>query len=308
MKNETAFSVGKRDMYFILGLVILISGLAGYNEYRSAKLKESIQQVALLQTKLFEAFASSTESTIEDVNARINNLTNESVALSGAIQSTQNRNEVVAEQIGRVSGTVGSLDKLSKTDPQLLQKYSKVYFLNEHYTPSALETVPAEFSYNKNTKYQVHAKMYPYLNSMLNDAKTTGLSLQVISAFRSYGTQAALKSSYKVTYGAGTANQFSADQGYSEHQLGTTLDFTTPTVGASYEGFDATPEFAWLTANAYKYGFVLSYPKNNKYYMYEPWHWRYVGKDLALKLHTEGKYFYDLEQRVIDNYLLLIFE
>ncbi len=105
----------------------------------------------------------------------------------------------------------------------------------------------------------------------------------------------------------GTSNQFSADQGYSEHQLGTTLDFTTPIVGALLTGFETTPAYKWLVDNAHKFGFTLSYSENNKYYEYEPWHWRFVGVDLANKLHRENKYFYDLEQREIYNYLLVLF-
>jgi hypothetical protein len=53
---------------------------------------------------------------------------------------------------------------------------------------------------------------------------------------------------------------------------------------------------------------VLSYPKNNKYYIYEPWHWRYVGVSLATWLHDNGKYLYDVDQREIDEYLLTIFD
>jgi D-alanyl-D-alanine carboxypeptidase len=78
-------------------------------------------------------------------------------------------------------------------------------------------------------------------------------------------------------------------------------------VGAASSGFDLTPEHTWLLNNAQKYGFVMSYPKGNAYYIYEPWHWRYVGVDLANRLKTDNKHFYDLDQRVIDDYLLLIF-
>jgi LAS superfamily LD-carboxypeptidase LdcB len=60
--------------------------------------------------------------------------------------------------------------------------------------------------------------------------------------------------------------------------------------------------------HAYIYGFVLSYPKNNGYYVYEPWHWRFVGVKLATDLHNQGKNFYDMDQRTIDTYLLNIFD
>ena len=72
--------------------------------------------------------------------------------------------------------------------------------------------------------------------------------------------------------------------------------------------FETTTEYAWLQNNAYKYGFTLSYPENNEYYVYEPWHWRFVGTELAQKLHDDNLYFYDMDQRTIDEYLISIFD
>src|SRR5690606_38397067 len=98
-------------------------------------------------------------------------------------------------------------------------------------------------------------------------------------------------------------------QGYSEHQLGTTIDFTTEGLGGGLvTSFENTPAFAWLADNAHKFGFTLSYPKGNAYYMYEPWHWRFVGEDLAEDLHEDDAYFYDWDQRKIDTYLIKIFD
>ncbi|MBC7836964.1 D-alanyl-D-alanine carboxypeptidase family protein [Acetobacteraceae bacterium] len=78
--------------------------------------------------------------------------------------------------------------------------------------------------------------------------------------------------------------------------------------GALNTNIDTTNAYAWLNKNAYKYGFVLSYPQGNAYYIYEPWHWRYVGKKLAKDLHNDQEHFYDLEQRKIDEYLANIFD
>ena len=112
-----------------------------------------------------------------------------------------------------------------------------------------------------------------------------------------------------MVYGAGTANQFSADQGYSEHQLGTAVDLiTTGQGGMLDQAFAKTDAYGWLTENAYKYGFILSYPSGNSYYLYEPWHWRYVGVELATDLHEKSGYFYDLDQRATDTYLISIFD
>ena len=228
--------------------------------------------------------------------------------LNSTVQSQIDQTSALVDQVSQVNDTAIALDKLSKVDPQLLQKYSKVYFLNENYTPPAFSNVPGEYGYSNAVNYKVLDGVKPFLDKMFEKASDAGIDLKVISAYRSFDDQSILKAAYKVTYGAGTANQFSADQGYSEHQLGTTIDITTPTSGENFDLFDGTDAYKWLADNAYKYGFILSYPKNNSYYTYEPWHWRFVGVDLATRLHRENKYFYSLDQRVINNYLGILFD
>lgn len=238
------------------------------------------------------------------------------------IQTKQERDELAQEvsnqriqvgfltdQVSSITGTVNVLDKLRKTDPELLKKYSKIYFLNENYVPARLAEIDRNFVYDPGvTGKWINTDVLPFLQNLLNAGAGQGIDLQIISAYRSFGMQSDLKSSYSVTYGAGTANQFSADQGYSEHQLGTTIDFTTKKLGIGFSSFANTDTYKWLLENAYRYGFTLSYPKNNTYYRFEPWHWRFVGIKLATKLHDENKNFYDLEQREINNYLVSIFD
>jgi len=212
-------------------------------------------------------------------------------------------------QIQNISSTVGVLEKLSQTDRELLKKYSKVYFLNENYVPAKLTQVEEVYVFNGNGgNLLIHTEVWPHLKKLLDAAHTSGVELLIASAFRSFETQASLKSEYKVTYGAGTANQFSADQGYSEHQLGTSVDFTTSAIGDLFSRFKSDPAYQWLKDNAHKYGFILSYPEGNSFYKFEPWHWRFVGVSLAEKLHADDKYFYDLDQREIDAYLIKLFD
>ncbi len=212
-------------------------------------------------------------------------------------------------QIENISSTVGTLDKLAKTDKELLKKYSKVYFLNENYVPAKLTEVDGSYAFQQSGgNLLIQEQVWSHLKRLMDEAREDDVELLVVSAFRSFDTQASLKSEYKVLYGAGTANQFSADQGYSEHQLGTAVDFTTPEVGASFSKFLSSPAYEWLLNNAYKYGFILSYPENNTHYRFEPWHWRFVGVSLAKDLHDDGKYFYDLDQREIDAYLIKLFD
>lgn len=231
----------------------------------------------------------------------------EKTQLSEELEKEKNKNDEFEDQINEIADTVGILDKLSKTDEELLQKYSKVYFLNEHYVPEFVKGIDDEYVFPVDREIEIHGKVWPYLEDLLDEAKDDGLSLMVTSGYRSFGTQSTLKGGYKVVYGSG-ANAFSADQGYSEHQLGTTVDFTTPTVGSTFVGFENTPEYEWLLDNADRFGFTLSYPENNAYYQYEPWHWRFVGESLAKRLVRENLHFYDMDQRVIDEYLVEIFD
>lgn len=242
-----------------------------------------------------------------DLEGKMLELQDENFALAATLKKEQQKNSMFASQIGQIAGTVGKLDKLSKTDKELLQKYSKVYFLNENYIPEDLVNIPPDYVYEKGKEIELHAKAFPYLQSLIVAANADGINLRIISAYRSFGEQSALKNTYTVTYGSG-ANKFSADQGYSEHQLGTAIDFTTAELGLNFTAFDKTDAYKWLLENAYKYGFILSYPKGNAYYQYEPWHFRFVGKSLATRLHEERENFYDLDQRVIDNYLINIFD
>ncbi|OHA58101.1 MAG: hypothetical protein A2571_03620 [Candidatus Vogelbacteria bacterium RIFOXYD1_FULL_44_32] len=252
------------------------------------------------------SLASSTAA-LKTKNEEIIKLTTEASELAAVLNKEKNKNNEFEEQINEINDTVGTLEKWSKTDPELLQKYSKIFFLNENYSPAELKDIDSEYLYDKTKTLQIHAEVESFLVDMLQEASEDGVDLQVVSAFRSFGYQSQLKNSYAVVYGAGTANQFSADQGYSEHQLGTTLDFTI--LGkVPFVGFDTTEGFKWLQANAYKFGFVLSYPKGNVYYQYEPWHWRFVGENLARDLNRSGKFFYDLDQRALDPYLVKLFD
>lgn len=292
--------------YILLGLLVALAAGGSYLWYSLEEEKDAnAQLVAENQVKsdritALEQTLTETKTFLEEAM-----LTNEE--LSEDLSTEKNRNEAFQNQIDDIAGTVGILDKLSKTDEELLQKYSKVYFLNEHFIPDSLTSIDKEWLYNESLDKQIHPKVNRYLEDMLEDALKDGVKLWVVSAYRSWGEQANLKGAYTVHYGSG-ANTFSADQGYSEHQLGTTVDFTTEGLGGGLDGFQGTKAYTWLTDNAHKYGFTLSYPPNNAYYVFEPWHWRYVGVDLAKDLKRDNAYFYDWEQRKIDKYLISVFD
>lgn len=217
------------------------------------------------------------------------------------------KNAGIEEALGEISNSVGTLEKLNGTDRELLQKYSKVYFLNEHFVPEDLTEIGGEYLSDAKKPIRIHSMVYPYLENMLEAAMDNDVEIKVLSGFRSFSEQSSLKSNYTITYGSG-ANQFSADQGYSEHQLGTTVDLTSTENGLTLNGFQSTKAYVWLIKNAANYGFTLSYPEGNSYYSYEPWHWRFVGKSLARRLMRDGIHFYDISQNDIDKYLINIFD
>ena len=131
------------------------------------------------------------------------------------------------------------------------------------------------------------------LHQMAAAAAESGAPLQVVSAYRSYNTQV---STFKHWVGVGGYKQAllsSARAGHSEHQLGTALDFTSSGGQAPwlYNDWATTKAGAWLRSNAWKYGFVSSYPKGKTSvtcYAYEPWHYRYFGKERAAAIHESG--------------------
>ena len=247
------------------------------------------------------------ESVINELSNQLEMTSEELEETEDQLSGEKERNDEMEDQVRELAGTVSDLDKLSKTDKELLQKYSKVYFLNEHYIPESLREIDDEWKYSEDSEHQLHSKVIPFFEEMMEDALDDGIELWVTSAFRSFDYQSQLKGSYTVIYGSG-ANAFSADQGFSEHQLGTTVDFTTRGLNGGLSGFQNTEAYKWLLDNAHKYGFTLSYPEGNTYYVFEPWHWRFVGEELAKDLNREDVHFYDWDQRKIDQYLLHIFD
>jgi len=117
----------------------------------------------------------------------------------------------------------------------------------------------------------------------------TGLGMQSNSAYRSYADQKKEFARFSGTLGTSEALETTARPGYSEHQTGLAID-----IGAykssctTRDCFAATPQAHWLATNAWRFGFIIRYPLGKQSitgYTYEPWHIRFVGKDLAKKIH-----------------------
>jgi len=158
-----------------------------------------------------------------------------------------------------------------------------VYHLPADYAPAdLLDSSTAGL----NGGYPVRAVLVDDLRAMAADARAAGAPIAIVSGFRSHAQQEKTFAYWVSIGGYEQALRTSARPGHSEHQLGTAIDVTSEG-GADpwqYEDWGATPAGGWMAANAWRYGFVLSYPAGLMHrtcYDYEPWHFRYVGRDLA---------------------------
>jgi D-alanyl-D-alanine carboxypeptidase len=165
-----------------------------------------------------------------------------------------------------------------------------IFMLPADYYPGDLVDTSAA---GLNGGYQVRSLVVADLWAMTDAARGNGTPIAVVSGFRSHAQQ---QSTFDYWVGVGGYQQAlrtSARAGHSEHQLGTTLDVTSAGGVAPWEYADwaTTPAGAWMAANAWRYGFVMSYPRGSfadTGYDYEPWHYRYVGRVMAAAVRASG--------------------
>lgn len=188
----------------------------------------------------------------------------------------------------------------TKSGNDLLVLVNKQYKLPSTYAPSDLVRA-SNSGIRRGENYYLRNILIPDLTNMVNDAKSNGIDLSIVSGYRSYQTQVSTynywlaKNNYNVEY----VDTFSARPGHSQHQLGTAIDFSSSEIGdALGDAFANTKASTWLKENAYRYGFVISFPKGYESvtgYKYESWHYRYIGKVSALEMINSGI--------ILENYL-----
>lgn len=182
----------------------------------------------------------------------------------------------------------------------LLVLVNKQYKLPSTYAPSDL--VKSSVSgIRKGENYYLRNILIADLTNMINDAKSQGIDLSIVSGYRSYQTQVTTynywlsKNNNNIEY----VDTFSARPGHSQHQLGTAIDFSSSEIGDVLgDSFANTNASKWLINNSYKYGFVISFPKGYESvtgYKYESWHYRYIGVGNALEMRNSGM--------ILENYL-----
>ena len=184
----------------------------------------------------------------------------------------------------------------------LLDIYEDFLVLADREHPLSENSIPSDlveldsFSIRVNKKgMELRKPAFDALQKMKNDMEKEGLYMLVSSAYRSYAYQEKIYNYYISVYGQEETDKFSARPGTSQHQLGTAVDF-----GSVSEEYADTAEGMWMSENASKYGFSLSYPEgheNTTGYNFEPWHYRYITPEACI---MQKLYFSDIQQYMLE--------
>ena len=168
---------------------------------------------------------------------------------------------------------------ISKDTLMLVNKYN---YLPKNYEPDDIVDIKNWYAYGEN---QIREEVYDKFIDMFNAAKKEGLTLIITSGYRDEQEQTETYEDLKYSHSTEEADRTVARPGFSEHQTGLCLDIVTYDVDG--DEFEQTAEFKWMSDNAYKYGFILRYPKGKEMitgYDYESWHYRYVGEKAAKEI------------------------
>lgn len=174
------------------------------------------------------------------------------------------------------------------------------YAISRDYVPQDLVSLGDYLPHRVTQGYptQFRAVAAEPLTRMITDMQALGMAPTLISGYRSYSTQALAYQKWLAKH-PDRVNALSSPPGHSEHQLGTAVDFGSPELAGIvgdadiefHTYFYKTSEGSWLAENAHKYGFTLSYSRADfelTGFFYEPWHFRYVGTEMATELFDLG--------------------
>ncbi len=168
---------------------------------------------------------------------------------------------------------------------------NKARSLPTNYKPKDLVRVNVPYSGRSEARY-LRKEASEALTRLFISARSEGVDLWAVSGFRSYDLQKVVFAKHADMMGVKTAERVSAKPGQSEHQTGLAIDISSRAMNYTLnESFENTNEGKWLAENAAKFGFILRYPKGKETitgYDYEPWHFRFVGKDIAIDIMKKG--------------------
>lgn len=178
-------------------------------------------------------------------------------------------------------------------DSSIWRLVSKGNAISTEYIPSPIKIPEVATRTNKSdTERSVRSDIEQLLKNMFEDAAKTGRQIVILSGYRPASMQASIFNGAVNRDGEAIANKYIAKPGESEHQTALAIDVTSASLECYLDAcFGETSDGEWLKENSFRYGFILRYPKDKEEitgYNYEPWHFRYVGVELATALYESG--------------------
>lgn len=177
----------------------------------------------------------------------------------------------------------------------LVNKYNQ---LPSEFTQYNLVNMGREYTINDGKQYLLAGVAYEKYVQMSDAAQQEGLSMKVVSAYRTEDYQRGLYNNRVRTRGKVNADNYTARPGFSEHQTGLAVD-----INSTKSAFEYSSEYKWLQEHAHEYGYILRYPKGKEWitgYSYEPWHYRFVGTEAAKIIYEEGITYEEFYAKYID--------
>lgn len=205
------------------------------------------------------------------------------------VQIKEEAEKAAAEEDVQIQDPAKQLQ--SNEDDWCLALVNKDYTLDKDYEPAMKKLVD---------DMEVDERIVEEAAQMLKDAKKAGMNMEVVSAYRSYDTQSTyfnsdmqswVNSGYSLVEAYETTSQSVAYPGHSEHAMGLALDIVSESYQTLDEEQENTDEAQWLKEHCWEYGFILRYPAGTTEItgiVYEPWHYRYVGKEAAKEITEQG--------------------
>lgn len=222
--------------------------------------------------KLIDKRQVKVDNNISNKNTSIKSSTTQVTTTSSTTTTTKKKQDVSVSN---------NTDGLKIIDGILI--VNKSYPLPKDYVPTNTYKDATGLNYCSEC---INVDAYEKYKLMKADMASLGMNIWIQSGYRSYSLQESLYNKYVNRDGKLAADTYSARPGHSEHQTGLAFDLNSIS-----DDFQYTSEGKWISENAWRYGFILRYPKSKESitgYKYESWHLRYVGEDLATKLYNNG--------------------
>ena len=308
MKQKKNF----KKIVLIVGIILLLISLIGfifYLQYRKtdtfqlSKLGYTKEEITLMKEKKVNLNLILKEEKINILSSLLNEKYYLSRRLERYINYYKQNKEKSSNEVVRMVNA--NRDKENYTDVKevygndITILTNRYYKLEENFLPTDLVDMNLQFAYdNQKIRQEVNTA---YMQ-MAKAAKEENITLIVGTSYRRYEKQEEIYDSTVRKNGQSIADTLVAKAGHSEHQTGLALDIFTY---GSNEEFESSNAYLWLKENCYKYGFIERYPKDAEEitgFSYEPWHYRYVGDEIAKIIHEENITFDEYYTYYIEQY------